>query len=151
MVVRPIRHIPGYWGLNICCYTELTHFIYCALQCDLVNVNMSRCQQNTQPDSLRKRYSGGTTFSSDACDNPPVEGAEVPPQKSLLVAYLMYFCGGFFGLHHFYLGRDDHAILWCTTFGGCFVGMYTFSYFHSTLCLENSVQFRGSGMFKSNF
>ena len=34
-----------------------------------------------------------------------------------------YFClifGGGFGLHHFYLGNDARAFLYCATFGGCF-------------------------------
>lgn len=40
--------------------------------------------------------------------------------KSLFVAYLCWFFGGFFGLHHFYLGRDKHAFITFSTFGGYF-------------------------------
>lgn len=40
--------------------------------------------------------------------------------KSLLVAYLCWFTGGFVGLHHFYLCRDDHAFITFATFGGYF-------------------------------
>ena len=42
----------------------------------------------------------------------------------------MYYCstffcwlfGGWFGLHHFYLGRDGHGFLWATSFGGFVIG-----------------------------
>ncbi|XP_063701860.1 dnaJ homolog subfamily C member 22 [Culicoides brevitarsis] len=40
--------------------------------------------------------------------------------KSLIMTYLLWFFGGFFGLHHLYLHRDFHAFAhWCT-FGGYF-------------------------------
>lgn len=38
--------------------------------------------------------------------------------KSLLVAYLLWLFGGFFGLHHLYLRRDGHAFFMFCTFGG---------------------------------
>ncbi|CAM4921773.1 unnamed protein product [Rotaria socialis] len=38
--------------------------------------------------------------------------------KSLLLTYIFSLLGGFFGLHHLYLGRTQHALLWVTTFGG---------------------------------
>lgn len=41
-------------------------------------------------------------------------------QKSLFVTYLLWFLFGWFGLHHFYLGRDRHAFAWWSTFGGFF-------------------------------
>lgn len=41
-------------------------------------------------------------------------------EKSLLVAYLCWLTGGFFGLHHFYLGRDKHAFITFATLGGYF-------------------------------
>lgn len=41
-------------------------------------------------------------------------------QKSLFYAYLCWMFGGLFGLHHLYLGRDDHAFLTMATFGGYF-------------------------------
>lgn len=41
-------------------------------------------------------------------------------EKSLLIAYLCWLFGGFFGLHHFYLGRDKHAFITFATFGGYF-------------------------------
>lgn len=38
--------------------------------------------------------------------------------KSLLVAYGLWALGGPLGLHHIYLGRDSHALLWMLTLGG---------------------------------
>lgn len=35
-------------------------------------------------------------------------------------AYIRWLFGGIFGLHHFYLGRDHHALLTIATFGGFF-------------------------------
>ena len=32
-------------------------------------------------------------------------------------------CGGFFGWHHFYLGRDKQAFIWFSTFGGFLFGL----------------------------
>lgn len=39
-------------------------------------------------------------------------------KKSTVVAYALWLFGGFFGLHHLYLGRDLQAFLWCCTLGG---------------------------------
>lgn len=41
-------------------------------------------------------------------------------KKSLFVTYLLWLFGGFFGLHHLYLGRDFHALIWCMFAGGYF-------------------------------
>ncbi|XP_075409411.1 dnaJ homolog subfamily C member 22 [Tenrec ecaudatus] len=38
--------------------------------------------------------------------------------KSLLVTYALWAVGGPAGLHHLYLGRDSHALLWMLTLGG---------------------------------
>ncbi|NWH72212.1 DJC22 protein, partial [Piaya cayana] len=38
--------------------------------------------------------------------------------KRLLVAYGLWALGGPLGLHHLYLGRDSHALLWLLTLGG---------------------------------
>lgn len=51
-----------------------------------------------------------------------VKSSELPPQKSVIITYLLWLVGGWFGLHHFYLGRDFQAFLWWTTFGGFFFG-----------------------------
>ncbi|XP_013397686.1 dnaJ homolog subfamily C member 22-like [Lingula anatina] len=40
--------------------------------------------------------------------------------KSLLVAYVLWFIGGWQGLHHIYLRRDRHAFVWICTLGGIF-------------------------------
>lgn len=38
--------------------------------------------------------------------------------KGLLVTYVLWAVGGPVGLHHLYLGRDSHALLWMLTLGG---------------------------------
>jgi DnaJ family protein C protein 22 len=38
-------------------------------------------------------------------------------------AYFFALIGGLFGLHHLYLGRTQHALLWSTTFGGFGIGI----------------------------
>ena len=38
-------------------------------------------------------------------------------------AYFFALIGGLFGLHHLYLGRTQHALLWFTTFGGFGIGL----------------------------
>ena len=43
-------------------------------------------------------------------------------RKSLFFAYLFALIGGPFGLHHLYLGRTQHAVLWFTTLGGFGLG-----------------------------
>lgn len=42
--------------------------------------------------------------------------------KSLWITYVLWGFGGLFGLHHVYLRRDSHALLWIVTFGGFGVG-----------------------------
>ncbi|XP_062979241.1 dnaJ homolog subfamily C member 22 [Elgaria multicarinata webbii] len=42
--------------------------------------------------------------------------------KRLLVAVALWALGGLVGLHHLYLGRDNHALLWMLTLGGFGVG-----------------------------
>ncbi|KAL7306778.1 hypothetical protein TKK_0001140 [Trichogramma kaykai] len=41
-------------------------------------------------------------------------------KKSLFWAYFWWLFGGVFGAHHFYLERDDHALIWFCTLGGYF-------------------------------
>jgi DnaJ family protein C protein 22 len=43
--------------------------------------------------------------------------------KRTIFAYFFAFIGGIFGLHHLYLGRTQHALLWFTTFGGFGIGI----------------------------
>lgn len=42
-------------------------------------------------------------------------------KKSIYVTYFLWLLFGWFGLHHFYLGRDRHAFVWWSTFGGVFL------------------------------
>lgn len=42
--------------------------------------------------------------------------------KGLILTYALWAMGGPLGLHHLYLGRDSHALLWMLTFGGFGVG-----------------------------
>lgn len=44
----------------------------------------------------------------------------LPPQKSVVTAYILWLFGGIFGLHHIYLHRDRHAFIWWCTLGGYF-------------------------------
>lgn len=37
---------------------------------------------------------------------------------SFILTYILALFGGLLGLHHLYLGRTQHALLWFTTFGG---------------------------------
>ena len=43
--------------------------------------------------------------------------------KSVKKAYILWLCGGLFGLHHIYLGRDKQAVIWFATLGGFLVGL----------------------------
>jgi DnaJ family protein C protein 22 len=45
---------------------------------------------------------------------------EVRSRKSLCTAYILWLFGGFFGLHHLYLGRDSHAFIYYITCGAYF-------------------------------
>jgi len=38
--------------------------------------------------------------------------------KSVFLTYIFWAVGGWFGLHHFYLGRDSQAFIWWTLVGG---------------------------------
>ncbi|XP_010873432.2 dnaJ homolog subfamily C member 22 [Esox lucius] len=42
--------------------------------------------------------------------------------KKVTVTYALWALGGPLGLHHLYLGRDNHALLWMLTLGGFGVG-----------------------------
>ncbi|XP_054641449.1 dnaJ homolog subfamily C member 22 isoform X2 [Dunckerocampus dactyliophorus] len=44
--------------------------------------------------------------------------------KSVMVAYALWAGGGLFGLHHLYLRRDSHALLWMLTLGGFGIGWF---------------------------
>ncbi|XP_051516357.1 dnaJ homolog subfamily C member 22-like [Myxocyprinus asiaticus] len=42
--------------------------------------------------------------------------------KKLMITYALWAMGGPLGLHHIYLGRDSHALLWMLTLGGFGIG-----------------------------
>lgn len=66
-------------------------------------------------------------------------------QKSLLVAYLLWFFGGFFGLHHLYLRRDGHAFFMFCTLGG-YLG---FGWITDAFCLPEYVnQFNTDALYQ---
>ena len=44
--------------------------------------------------------------------------------KYTVLAYVFALIGGLVGLHHLYLGRTQHALLWFTTFGGFGIGLF---------------------------
>lgn len=43
---------------------------------------------------------------------------------NIVIAYIFWLLGGPFGLHHFYLGRDRHALVWFISFGGLALGWF---------------------------
>lgn len=67
--------------------------------------------------------SGKNRVSANGAGKPMMADTVNPvvqKKKSLLVTYFFWLFGGVFGVHHLYLGRIDHAILWATTLGGYF-------------------------------
>ena len=77
-----------------------------------------------------RKWCSNDKSEGDAVENPhagaDLAGAAGPGQvdgaptgtKSVGVAYVLYFVGGWWGLHHLYLGRDAQCFLWSTTAGG---------------------------------
>lgn len=57
-------------------------------------------------------------------------------QKSVVLAYLLWFLGGFgtLGLHHFYLGDDRKAFLWASSAGGLLMGSIRDLFFIPRYC-----------------
>lgn len=41
-------------------------------------------------------------------------------KKSTIVTYILWITVGFFGIHHFYLGKEKQGVLWLTSFAGIF-------------------------------
>lgn len=78
------------------------------------NISPNKKQKN----GTQQIYNNGNTPKVEV--QVPSEPVKSEDQKSLLVAYLLWAFGGFFGLHHIYLHRDAHAFVhWCT-FAGYF-------------------------------
>ena len=51
-------------------------------------------------------------------------GVYLRPDKSLGVAYLLWFVVGFLGVHHFYLGKVGRGIGYLLTFGWFMIGLF---------------------------
>ena len=49
--------------------------------------------------------------------------------KSLIISYILWFFGGFVGLHHFYLNRTTQGFLWL-----CLPGKFLELVFHHHFC-----------------
>lgn len=61
--------------------------------------------------------------------------------KGLLMTYALWAFGGPVGLHHLYLGRDSHALLWMLTLGGGGLGwLWEFWKLPSFVAQANGVQ-----------
>ncbi|GAB1601745.1 dnaJ homolog subfamily C member 22-like [Argonauta hians] len=43
---------------------------------------------------------------------------------NVIIAYILWFFGGIFGVHHLYLRRDNQALVWWTTLAGCGIGWF---------------------------
>ncbi|NXN31632.1 DJC22 protein, partial [Nycticryphes semicollaris] len=64
--------------------------------------------------------------------------------KRLLVAYGLWALGGPLGLHHVYLGRDSHALLWMLTLGGFGAGwLWDFWHLPGWVATANRVRVPG--------
>jgi len=83
------------------------------------------------PQGARCQGRAGARQGGDPLGSPtePVPGAGGTMAKRLLVAYGLWALGGPLGLHHIYLGRDSHALLWMLTLGG-FGGGWLWDFWH---------------------
>lgn len=65
-----------------------------------------------------------------AANARPVDGdlqiteAQLRPKRSLMSAYYLWTVGGFFGVHHFYLGRFIHGLLALWSLNLCGLGFF---------------------------
>jgi hypothetical protein len=72
----------------------------------------------------------GTGLSSHVQDGAPAPmaasnpGISVTEDKSLAVTYLLWFFLGWFGIHHFYLGKVGRGIGYLLTFGWLTLGWW---------------------------
>lgn len=100
---------------------------------------MSQTTESSSPSTARSRKSDIVTMrtNSETKKLSPKKSSEEflkkneslkneklypqsPKQKSVIIAYLLWIFGGFFGLHHLYLHRDRQAFIWWCTLGGYF-------------------------------
>ena len=74
--------------------------------------------------STQYAYGGPAPVSMHVVQPPaPRSGLYLRPDKSLGVAYLLWFFLGFLGVHHFYLGKVGRGIGYLFTFGWLAVGL----------------------------
>lgn len=65
-----------------------------------------------------------------------------PWEYNIIVAYILYFTGGVFALHLFYLRRYRHAFISLSTFGGgCFMGLF-YDLFHLSTYVRQANKLR---------
>lgn len=69
----------------------------------------------------------GLTWDKNIIPNPATNGMAPSSQKSVPVAYILWFLFGAFGVHQFYLGNNSRGlfnlVLWAATM---FVGLFLF-------------------------
>lgn len=66
--------------------------------------------------------SGGTPAQIHVLQ-PTYADARLSPDKSLGLAYLLWFFVGFLGVHHFYIGKVGRGIGYLLTFGWFLIGL----------------------------
>ena len=79
----------------------------------------SQKSKDTKSSSKKQSNANGIHYSRPETKYEHIY-PQIPEQKSLLVAYILWLFGGIFGLHHIYLHRDRHAFVWWCTLGGYF-------------------------------
>lgn len=79
----------------------------------------SQKSKDTKSSSKKQSNTNGIHYSRPETKYEHIY-PQIPEQKSLLVAYILWLFGGIFGLHHIYLHRDRHAFVWWCTLGGYF-------------------------------
>lgn len=79
------------------------------------------------------------TPDASATPVPQLSREPTSMAKRLLVAYGLWALGGPLGLHHLYLGRDSHALLWMLTLGGFGAGWLSdLWHLHHWVAMANS-------------
>lgn len=69
-------------------------------------------------------HSGPALVPTRVAQHPtPHPGGYVGPDKSLGVAYLLWFFLGFLGIHHFYLGKVARGVGYLLTCGWFLIGL----------------------------
>lgn len=66
------------------------------------------------------KWMTGAAVTNNIGQSNGVKRVETKKLKSKFWAYVFWLFGGWFGAHHIYLERDEHAFVWLSTFGGYF-------------------------------